>query len=186
MLINKLEATVYPECGRWFSELTENPTWRQIEDAIRKLDCHRHPFLHLFLDEPEVEAEIEMLNIIGGQGEYGISLMANFREIRYFDQSRPDGPDLVPIWTTDQGAEFTERYLCNDLATVFRIAKYFASTGTLDPLANWEDRRKEKFLFPQRNEADFCGQSAISINQPQKENAQSEKEPPVTDMDIPF
>src|ERR1035438_6392982 len=114
MLVNELEIIVYPDYS-WRSEFTKNPTWQQIEEAIRNLDRHGYSFLNLFLPLPKSEIDLRSLNIIGGLAEYGISVFdsSNHQRQSYCDKSRPDGPELVPIWTSDQGAEFAERYLCN-------------------------------------------------------------------------
>ena len=150
MLVNELEIIVYPTCGPWRSEITANPTWQQIEDAIRQLDRHGYPFANLFLPPPKLETELQSLEIIGGLGEYGIlAFDSKHCQLQWYcDPSRPDGPDLVEIWTSDQGAEFEERYLCNKLATVFRVAKHFAYTGKLDPSVGWEDWPPAKFRSP--------------------------------------
>jgi hypothetical protein len=150
MQVNELEIIIYPKRGPWRSEVTENPTWRQIEEAIRQLDRHGHPFLKLFLPPPKVETELRSLDIIGGKGEYGIlTFDSKYRQLQWYcDHSRPDGPELIPIWTTDQGAEFKERYLCNRLTTVLRVAKHFAKTGTLDANVAWEDWPPAKHRTP--------------------------------------
>jgi hypothetical protein len=150
MLVNELEIIVYPKRGPWRSEITEKPTWKQIENGIRRLDRHAYPFLNLFLPPRKFEMELRCLNIIGGVGEYGIlTFDSKHRQLQWYcDESRPDGPELVEIWTSDQGAEFEERYLCNDLRVVLRVAKQFANTGELDPCVRWEDWPPTKFRPP--------------------------------------
>jgi hypothetical protein len=152
MLVNELELIVYPKGHPWRSEIVENPTWRQIEDAIRQLDRHGRPFLNLFLPPPKVETELRSLQIIGGSGEFGI-LTFNSKHMQlhwYCDPGRPDGPELVPIWTSDQGAAFAERYLCNKLEIVLRLANHFATTGKLDPGVNWEDWPPARLRPPEK------------------------------------
>ena len=74
MLANKLEVTVYPNAGRsWHTEAINQPTWEQIENAIRDLDRAEHPFLQLYLPDGEGESGLSWLDVIGGAGEYGIS-----------------------------------------------------------------------------------------------------------------
>jgi len=139
--IHELEAIVYPKRGRWRSEITEKPSWKQIENAIRQLDRHGHPYLKMFLAPPKLETDLQHLSIMGGLGEYGLlTFDARHHQLQWYsDLQRPDGPELVEIWTSDQGAAFAERYLCNDLAVVLRIAKCFAKTGQLDSNVNWEN-----------------------------------------------
>ena len=90
MLVNELEIIVYPKRGPWRSEITADPTWKQIEDAIRRLDRHGHPFLKLLLPRPEVETELQMLEVIGGKGEYGIlTFDSKHRQLQWYcDHSR--------------------------------------------------------------------------------------------------
>jgi hypothetical protein len=155
MLVDELEIIVYPKRGRWRSEITKRPTWKQIEAAIRALDRHGHPFLKLFLSAPKVETELRSLQFIGGDGEYGIMTFdSKYRQLQWYcDPSRPDGPDLVPIWTSDQGADFVERYLCNKLSTILRVAKHFAKTGMLDPAVRWEDWPPPRLRPPEQSRA---------------------------------
>jgi hypothetical protein len=57
---------------------------------------------------------------------------------------------LIPIWTSDQGAAFEERYLCNELPIVLRIAEHFAKTGKLDATVSWEDWPPAKLRPPEK------------------------------------
>lgn len=143
MLAKELEVIVYPE-GRyeWHSEATKNPTWAQIETAIRKLDRAEYPFLHVYLPRSDRDSDLWGLDVIGGNGEYGLSGTDGRRRERWSfrDPSRPNGPELINIWVTDQGAAFEETYLCNDLPTVLRVCKHFAEQGQLDASVVWEER----------------------------------------------
>jgi hypothetical protein len=150
MLVDELEIIVYPNGCHSHSKVTKTPTWEQIESAVRQLDRHGHPFLRLILPRPKSERDVHSLEIIGGLGEYGV---LTFNSVHhqlqwYCDPSRPDGQESVQVWTSDQGAAFEERYLCNDLATLLRIAKLFAEAGKLDPDVNWEDWPPAKLRRP--------------------------------------
>jgi hypothetical protein len=146
MLAKELEIIVYPGAGyRWHSEVTADPTWPQIEAAIRRLDRAEYPFLHIFLPRTEQGSDLWGLNVIGGRGEYGLSgIDGRWRERwRFRDLGRPCGPKLIDIWVTDQGASFEETYLCNDLALVLRLCKHFAEAGQLDTNVIWEERHAD-------------------------------------------
>ncbi|QDU18156.1 hypothetical protein [Urbifossiella limnaea] len=141
MLAVELEVIVYPGAGTgWHREVTAAPTWPQIEAAVRRLDRAEYPFLNIVLPRAEREADLWVLNVIGGQGEYGLSGNdGRWRERwRFRDPTRPCGQDLIDIWITDQGASFEEAYLCNDLAVVLRVCRHFAETGQLDEGVAWE------------------------------------------------
>jgi hypothetical protein len=142
MLITRLEVIVYPQPGyRWHEELMDDPNWPEIEAAIRRLDRHEYPFLHLYL-APGKGSVVRHLNIIGGKGEYGLTGFddSDHERFRFRDLSRSNGPDRIEIWTSDQGAAFQETYLCNDLAVVLKVVKHFAETGNLDASVIWEER----------------------------------------------
>jgi hypothetical protein len=144
MRVKELEVIVYPEAGDdWHSEVTTDPTWPQIEAAIRRLDRAEYPFLHLYLPRPERASDLWMLDVIGGKGEYGLSGHDGrwHDRWRFRDPSRPNGPELIDIWVTDQGAAFEETYLCNDLSLVLRVCKHFAELGQLDTSVVWEERQ---------------------------------------------
>ncbi len=141
MIARELEVIVYPGAGyEWHSEVTPAPTWPQIETAVRRLDRAEYPFLHIFLPRPERQTDTWLLNVIGGRGEYGMAVMDGrwHQRRQYRDPGRPAGPERVPIWETDQGAEYKETYLCNDLVVVLRVCQLFAEEGRLDGGVLWE------------------------------------------------
>jgi hypothetical protein len=151
MLAKELEVIVYPDAGsEWHSEVTTDPTWSDVEAAVRRLDRAAYPFLRLYLPRPERESAPWVLEVIGGGGEYGLSAAdARWRERWWFrDPGRPGGPKLIDIWVTDQGAAFEETDLCNDLAVVLRVCKCFAQEGKLDPAVVWEERPAEPNVAP--------------------------------------
>jgi len=146
MIAVELQVIVYPDAGyAWHSEVTPEPSWPQIEAAVRRLDRAEFPFLHIYLPRPEREADLWLLNVIGGRGEYGLSGNDGrwHERWRFRDPARPCGPELVDIWVTDQGASFEEAYLCNDLAVVLRVCQHFAESGRLDEGVVWEQRQAE-------------------------------------------
>jgi hypothetical protein len=146
MVAKELEVIVYPMAGsKWHSEVTPDPTWPQVEAAIRRLDRAEYPFLNICLPRPDRESDLWMLNVIGGRGEYGLSGMDGrwHERSRFRDPARPCGPELIDIWVTDQGASFEEAYLCNDLAVVLRVCRHFAETRRLDEGVGWEQRPAE-------------------------------------------
>jgi hypothetical protein len=143
MRAKELEVIVYAGAGfAWHSEVVSDPTMPQIEAAVRRLDRAEYPFLHIRLPPPEVGSDLWVLNVIGGKGEYGLTVSDGrwLERWQFRDPSRPNGPELIDIWVTDQGAAFEETYLCNDLSIVLRVCKRFAEDGQLDPGVVWETR----------------------------------------------
>ncbi len=141
MLATELEVIVYPGAGhQWHLVVITDPTWPEIEAAVRRLDRAEYPFLKIYLPRPERESDPGMLNVIGGRGEYGLSVTVGrcHERWRFRDPARPCGPELVDIWVTDQGASFEETYLCNDRAIVLRVCRHFAEAGRLDDGVVWE------------------------------------------------
>jgi hypothetical protein len=141
MLDTLLETIVYPDGGPgWHTERTAGADWVHIEEAIRRLDRCSYPFLFLGIESSfDGRHYRKWLRITGGQGEYGLS-GSNGEEGRYYhyvDERRSF--NYVEIWTSDQGASYDERHLCNDIEVVLRVARYFTETGQLDPSVAWEE-----------------------------------------------
>jgi hypothetical protein len=43
----------------------------------------------------------------------------------------------VDIWLSDQGSFTAEFFVCYELETILRVAKYFSVHGRLDPSVEW-------------------------------------------------
>ncbi|CAN5909341.1 hypothetical protein BH23PLA1_BH23PLA1_29170 [soil metagenome] len=145
MAILVLEAFHYPnppeEPGRprfgWHSILTRHPEWTDIEAAIRRLDRDEWPLLWLHTEEPpEADFPNNMFCIMGGRGEYELSLDRDGDEIRCLDPTRSD--EVIPIWESDQGSSRFLKNLCNDLPLVLEIIRRFAEQEELHPEVAWE------------------------------------------------
>jgi hypothetical protein len=126
----------------WQSERILNPTWADIERAIRRLDRFRYPFVHLWITEDESKQLIngsgEVMEVIGGDGAWwlAVSLNGSFQQrIDYPER----GDQEVPVWTSDQGFADAERHICRDLDVVLRAARHFAEHRELDPELQWDD-----------------------------------------------
>lgn len=145
MHVKVLEYIVYTADGRsWRSEKVLRPSWPQIEEAIRRLDRYRYPFLFLWASEDEdrhvLDGNNDVFNIIGGKGAYWLS--ATSVEGGYFERRTVNanaGTDEVQVWTSDQGFATPERNICRDIEAALRAARYYAETGGLIPLMEWED-----------------------------------------------
>lgn len=138
-MVKFLRAEVYGANG-WNprSEKTRNPSWRQIEAAIRRLDRFQYPFVWLFLAEDENESdELEnTLQVMGGKGAYFVNLNAG--EYNNVSLSFPDAPNEgIEVWESDQGFSASAREVTSDIELVLRIARHFADSGKPLPEAPW-------------------------------------------------
>lgn len=138
MRVKVLEYVTYEEDGwTWRSQEVPDPSWEQVEAAIRRLDRFRHPFLFLRL-RAEV-ADEERLEVMGGNGAYWVAGTFD----GYFQRRlvNPHGGSAeIPVWTSDQGFSDEERFVVGDVELVLRVARYFAEHGDFDPFVPWEDQ----------------------------------------------
>jgi hypothetical protein len=132
-----MHVTIYEENGwTWRTELVPNPTWDDVEAAIRRLDCRRYPFVWLYrTTDPDPDMYYDF-NVIGGEGEFGMDSMADGTYYRYYDQSRRD--DMIEVWGSDQGATFEAKYCCASLDIVLRATRFYCEHAILDPSLVWQ------------------------------------------------
>jgi hypothetical protein len=137
LAIKVLEITIYPPSGWGYKTYrTRNPTWEQVEVAIRALDHHCMPFIFMGLREECVGEDC--MSVLGGKNGYAISVAdARGEWLQYCDPSHTGGE--IPVWTSDQGFYPSEQYVTYDLNLVLRVARYYADYGQLDPSVQWEE-----------------------------------------------
>jgi hypothetical protein len=128
-------------------QIVQDPTWPDIETAIRRLDGYRYRRLLLWpsADEREQDTnpgEHEFTSVIGGSGVYLVRV--SYADGREHFLHFPEWPDRVVIvlpdaWGFVDGvfAEAAFR-VCRDVEVVLRAVKYYAYHGRLDPSLNWE------------------------------------------------
>jgi hypothetical protein len=135
LAIKVLEVTEYPPSGWGYkTHITPNPTWEQVEAAIRALDHHCLPFIFIGLRD-SCEGE-DCLSVLGGPKGYAISAAdSQGGWLQYCDPSHTGAE--VPVWTSDQGFYPSERYVTYDLELALRLARYYAERGRLDPSVQW-------------------------------------------------
>ena len=136
MIIKQLQVTVYEADGwKWRSNDICDPTWDEIEDSIRNLDRFRHPFVWLMLGHERNEGQ---LDIVGGDGAFALSGYTKKQgDKRYYNVEHSSTKE-ISIWTSDQGCEMEELYVCYDIDVVLRAAKYFCDHGSFDPELPWD------------------------------------------------
>lgn len=137
MEVKLIHVTVYDGGGwTWRSEDIRNPTWDDVETAIRRLDRFHYPFVGLFLSTDSEPYTYPNFNVIGGEGEFAMDSMADSAYYRYYEQTR--GDEMIEIWRSDQGAAFEAKHCCPSLDTTLRATRYFCEQGTLDPDLPWQ------------------------------------------------
>jgi hypothetical protein len=153
-----LEYVVYPEGGAtvvvhqkhgdiplnvpWRSHQVENPTWAQIDDAIRQMDQFGRPLLYLWPTPDEAQhicdGRTERFEVVGGNGIYWFALYLDGAEGYFLN---PDGSDNeVEVWTSDQGFACEDKHVCRDVVVVLRAARYYAENRGYDPSVTWRKR----------------------------------------------
>jgi hypothetical protein len=123
------------EISRYFrdereSELEDiaDPTWPQVEAAIRRMDNFCFPVVQLNCTDDDGDEGI--FNVIGGDGRWALFQLVG--DWMYDDPSRGDGE--VRLWESDQGYYCLERNVLTDVEKVLRITKEFFDTGSYDRL----------------------------------------------------
>ena len=137
MLVQLLRVTIYRESGwDWRVEDIRNPTWDDIEGAIRRLDRYRYPFVWLFRAVDAAEDAVPDFTVIGGEGVFAFDCMTDGTTYRYYDPTH--GDEDIDIWRSDQGAVFEEKYCCYPIDIVLRATRYFCEHGAQDPGLIWQ------------------------------------------------
>ena len=123
--------------GEHEPEVLPDPSWADIEAAIRRLDRDEYPYVWLHLTNPIDEDGPRGLNVMGGRGEYAMSISSPGRLVYYHDPKR--GDEVIRIWESDQGSALPEASLCNDTERVIAVARHFADTARPDPGYEWRE-----------------------------------------------
>jgi hypothetical protein len=148
MLVQMMDVTLYQDDGwTWRTEEVRQPTWEAVEAAICRLDRFHFPFVWLYLSAEReqghvtdarvlIPGSIPDFEVVGGDGEYAMNANLEGRTWRYFDPSRD--MTKIPIWRSDQGADFEACYCCPALETVLQATRHFCEQGTLDQRVQWQ------------------------------------------------
>jgi Lon protease-like protein len=124
----------------WSAHEVPNPTWDQIELALRRLDQFEYPYVWLLLgsggDWGLMEKE-GYLNILGGNGIFCVDGATPFDGRRRLSVSQHSRETTVDVWLSDQGFSTEERFVCKDIETVIRVARHFSIQRRLDPSVEW-------------------------------------------------
>jgi hypothetical protein len=137
VVIKTLNVTVYNQSGSaWWTELTSNPEWPEIEVAILRLDQYCYPFVWLHRDGIVEEDSLPDFTIIGGNGAYVMDGRIGTSTFQYIQADASD--EIVRVWQSDQGFEIEKKYICFDISRVLYAANYFCEHGTAAPAVTWD------------------------------------------------
>ena len=138
-IVQRLDVCVYEADGSYHEEFVRNPSWSDVDAAIRRLDKHAYPFLFLQLRADPQDDPGERFEIMGGHGDYWIAgSFGRYSQRRYTNPS--GGTHEVTVWTGDQGFGDRDCYICHDQRKGLQAARYFFDRGDFDPSLTWEDQ----------------------------------------------
>jgi hypothetical protein len=112
----------------------QNPSWSDVENAIRSLDNKARNDLYL---KPLDTSQDTFLGVGGGDGKYIVHGSEGGE--RFPTLSGPTGTDerLVPLCVGGQLAEYPARWIV-DLDRTLAAVKMFYEAGTFDCGVKWE------------------------------------------------
>jgi hypothetical protein len=124
-------------------ELTENPTWSQIEQAIRELDGKSKTLVTLGADD-------ECYMSIGG-GEFGKYIVnVTFDNVSFHNLVNPSKLDAIDkLIVGGQEGNYSAK-MCVNLETALLAAKTFTASGNLEISLFWE-KEKELVMLSSNN-----------------------------------
>jgi Immunity protein Imm1 len=116
-------------------ELIENPTWSQIEQAIRKLDGKSKTLVTLGADD-------EYYMSIGG-GEFGKYIVnVTFDNVSFYNLVEPSKPDAREKLVVGGQAGNYSAKMCVNLDTALLAAQTFTISGELEISLSWEEEKE--------------------------------------------
>src|SRR5262249_25965043 len=129
-----------------------DPTWDEIERAVRRLDGRRYRWLQLWptadpADHDPNPGSREYVEGVGGAGAY--LLRVPCADGRYASLHFPEWPDRdVVVLPDPSGFGFVDlmwsesaRRVCRDVEVVVRAVRHYCETGGLDPSLVWHVHR---------------------------------------------
>jgi hypothetical protein len=123
--------------GPHFSEgpEIENPSWAQIENAIRALNNDANSSVMIGIT---VDHEPPWLGVVGGDGKYAVSVWLPDETNRILiNQNNVESDETTGLVTGGQFVpNFPKRQIV-DLETALKTAKTFAESGKLDESFIW-------------------------------------------------
>jgi hypothetical protein len=137
MFIRAIHITEYhTAAGPYNCSFIREPSWNEIEFAIRRLDRNLFPFLWLYHEFEALEGELPDMDVVGGCGEYAIKVnQKDGSVLSAVDLTRSE--NRIDIWVSDQGASLPEYELCPNVEKTLEIVRLFCESGQLHSEVDW-------------------------------------------------
>lgn len=124
-----------------------NPSWNDVESAIRKMDNYYFPIVllgtHVIgLEEDGFEDE-DSFHVMGGNGRF--ALFSFTGEWQYERES--GGDEDVRLWDSDQGYICQEKNILYDISRVLHVVNKFYNTGSYNDLTGFYSQLSIKSRF---------------------------------------
>jgi hypothetical protein len=128
-----------PSDTEW-NDLLSNPSWEDIEAALRRLNAEEYEGVLLHLNDHRAgEPATDYLGVFGGPAGYLVLwTRPGAKGAVLVDSTQPKGQEPVPVAQHDQGIWVSPRQVCRDLELIVQVARYFADTGQRLPSSAWE------------------------------------------------
>jgi hypothetical protein len=124
-----------------WNDSLHNPSWADVEAALRRLDAAEYAGVVLHLNECRPgEAATDCLAVSGGPAGYLVTWRRpGGGEVVLVDPERPEESESVGVVQRDQGIWVPARMVCRDLELVVAVARHYSATGCRLPSAVWEE-----------------------------------------------
>lgn len=120
----------------------QDPTWWNIEQAIRRLDGYHLNSLSFYRSEQDEDKHKRMVVADGENGLFYVMVTISSinRLTHHFYLVDPSYPDKEEVWSFLASQSDTEcyRYEMNRIEATLKAARTFAETGELEPGFTWK------------------------------------------------
>ena len=127
--------------GRFDEEWNDSaldPTWEDIEAALRRLDAGEFAGVVLHVDDHRPgEAATEYFDVHGGPGGYIFGFHVGGRHLNSVAPEATEPGENVEVCQRDQGVWVPACHVCHDLELIVEAARWFFRTAEPHPDDSW-------------------------------------------------
>src|SRR5438105_3548844 len=113
-------------------EVVEQPSWLQVQAAIRKMDNFCFPIVHLACTDSERDG----LSVVGGPRRFAVSRIDG----SWTYENPAGGNKEVILWSSDQGYYCSAKNIIYSKRKVLQIAWMYFQTGDFTNFAEVDSR----------------------------------------------